>query len=517
MSSTLSASGIYDSGTLTVLGNTVLGDALTDTLQVTGSVSLTGSFSVVGSITGSSLSVTGNSTLTTITGALSGSSVSTGNATINGGNINNTVIGGTTPAAGTFTNLTATGNTLLGDALSDSVKVTGSFSISGSLSVVGSITGTIETASKVAVTNLPSADATYYVAFVENTGSAQSILTDSNVLSYNPATNILTVGGSDTGSVVVGASSAFQVIKGTSNDKVSTSLPLTASAKVLFSNTSQATSWDNGALVVGGGVGIGKDLYVSGSTFLYGDLTIYGSSSIVNISSSTLIIGDNRILLNAGNPIIRYAGIDVYDSGSGGIQSNVTSSFLWDSLNDNWIIFSANSSSGTFTTASSIMIGGPVSKFGSEATLSANIIPKVQSSGKNIADSALSDNGTTLSYTGTGISASQITSSTITSSNAFLTNVYSTTISSSLISASNLRVQLTGSITYATGVLVTYITGSFNTLTLSTGSSPGNAPGLVPSAPTSIGMPGQINVDNNFIYVYTNNVWKRVPLSQWLN
>jgi hypothetical protein len=28
-------------------------------------------------------------------------------------------------------------------------------------------------------------------------------------------------------------------------------------------------------------------------------------------------------------------------------------------------------------------------------------------------------------------------------------------------------------------------------------------------------MPGQINVDNNFIYVYTNNIWKRVPISNW--
>ena len=24
-----------------------------------------------------------------------------------------------------------------------------------------------------------------------------------------------------------------------------------------------------------------------------------------------------------------------------------------------------------------------------------------------------------------------------------------------------------------------------------------------------------INVDNNFVYVYTNNIWKRVPLSTW--
>jgi hypothetical protein len=102
----------------------------------------------------------------------------------------------------------------------------------------------------------------------------------------------------------------------------------------------------------------------------------------------------------------------------------------------------------------------------------------------------LSDNGTLLSYTGTGISASQIT-------------------------ASNLTVAYTGSITYATGVYITYSTGSFTTITITTGSSPGVG-AQVPSSPTATGLAGQINVDNNFIYVYTNQVWKRVPLSTWL-
>jgi hypothetical protein len=50
-------------------------------------------------------------------------------------------------------------------------------------------------------------------------------------------------------------------------------------------------------------------------------------------------------------------------------------------------------------------------------------------------------------------------------------------------------------------------------LTIATGSNPGA--GAVPVHPTASGMPGQINVDNNFIYVYTNNIWKRVPISNW--
>jgi hypothetical protein len=49
---------------------------------------------------------------------------------------------------------------------------------------------------------------------------------------------------------------------------------------------------------------------------------------------------------------------------------------------------------------------------------------------------------------------------------------------------------------------------TFTTLTISTGSSPQGG-GIVPSHPTASGMPGQINVDNNFVYVYTNNIWKK--------
>ena len=255
-------------------------------------------------------------------------------------------------------------------------------------------------------------------------------------------------------------------------------------------------AYNNGALQVDGGVGIGKNLfvndnlYVKGSTFLYGDLTIYGTGSIVNISSSTVIIGDNRIQLNAGVPIQRYAGIDVFDSGSGTFTNNVTSSLLWDGLNDNWLLVSNNQKTGNpLTQSSAIMIGGPSGSFGVESLLTVNYIPKAQSTGKNLQNSSLSDTGTVLAYAGTGISASQIT-------------------------ASQLIVQYTGSITYATGVYITYTTGSFTTITITTGSNPGVG-SQVPATPTASGMAGQINVDNNFIYVYTNQIWKRVPLSTW--
>jgi hypothetical protein len=245
-----------------------------------------------------------------------------------------------------------------------------------------------------------------------------------------------------------------------------------SNTKVNVPLTTQSTDWTTGALVVAGGVGIGKNTWISGSLNVVGDLTIFGSSSIVTISSSTVIINDNIIQLNAFFPFERYAGFEVFDSGS----NQRSASLLWDGKNDNWITVDQVNS------ASNIIVG-PTSSFTSDniTGFTTNRIPKAYDA-TGITDSALSDNGTTLSYTGTTISSSRITATT-------------------------------GSITYITGALVTYVTGSFTTLTIVTGSNPGA--GAVPSTPTSAGMPGQINVDNNFIYVYTNNIWKRVPISNW--
>ena len=248
----------------------------------------------------------------------------------------------------------------------------------------------------------------------------------------------------------------------------------TSSGSFKIVNANNATSYTdtNASLQVDGGARISKDTWISGSLNVAGDFTVFGSSSVVYISSSTVIINDNIIQLNAYFPYERYAGFEVFDSGS----NQRSASLLWDGNKDNWITVDQNN------TASNIVLG-PTSSFGLDniTGFTTNRIPKAYDA-TGITDSALSDNGTTLSYTGTTISSSTLTATT-------------------------------GSITYITGALVTYVTGSFTTLTIVTGSNPGA--GAVPSTPTSAGMPGQINVDNNFIYVYTNNIWKRVPISNW--
>jgi hypothetical protein len=129
------------------------------------------------------------------------------------------------------------------------------------------------------------------------------------------------------------------------------------------------------------------------------------------------------------------------------------------------------------------------------------------------------------SLSGSNIIVNTITSSLITSSNIISSNnnlfvVTSSVISSSiLISNNNTLVNVTASNISASG----YITASNvyvdNTITADTGSFVYlnlNNTGSAPTNYTSSGMPGEVRFDNNFIYIYTNDVWVRTPIVRWI-
>ena len=77
------------------------------------------------------------------------------------------------------------------------------------------------------------------------------------------------------------------------------------------------------------------------------------------------------------------------------------------------------------------------------------------------------------------------------------------------ITASNISASgyITSSNVYVENT-ITADTGSFIYLNINnTGSAPTNY--------TSSGMTGEVRLDNNFIYIYTNNVWVRTPIVRW--
>ncbi len=69
-------------------------------------------------------------------------------------------------------------------------------------------------------------------------------------------------------------------------------------------------------------------LTVNGNFAVNGSLTVFSASNVY-ITSSNLTVTDNILLMNALTPYQRYAGIQMYDSGSGTL-----SQFLWDGEGD---------------------------------------------------------------------------------------------------------------------------------------------------------------------------------------
>jgi hypothetical protein len=127
---------------------------------------------------------------------------------------------------------------------------------------------------------------------------------------------------------------------------------------------------------------LGGDLFVSGN------LQVLGSSTNVNIQSSTVEIGDNIILLNAYSPFQRYAGISGYDSGSVG-QSG---SLLWDSTNNDWLTVDGSNNS-------SKVIGTTAGALGSELSLTSGTF-SIATSDNTIGDSLFSYTGGTFNFNG---------------------------------------------------------------------------------------------------------------------
>lgn len=148
---------------------------------------------------------------------------------------------------------------------------------------------------------------------------------------------------------------------------------------------------NDGDIRTSGSLKVDNGLTVSGNTILYADLYVsgniefYGSATNVHISSSQVEIGDNIILLNAYSPFERYSGIALYDSGSTGESG----SFLWDSLN-NYFLMNNNDST-------SKVIGTTTNTLGNENSLTDTYFP-IATGDNTIGNSLLRYSGTTLSF-----------------------------------------------------------------------------------------------------------------------
>ena len=142
-----------------------------------------------------------------------------------------------------------------------------------------------------------------------------------------------------------------------------------------------------------GGQEIQGTLQVSESATFLNGITVYGSSSFMYITSSQLAVSASTISVNVFEPVERFGGLIVYDSGS----SSATASFLWDSQNNHFIyqnVSGAEYNSGMF-------IAGPKNNgaLGAEQGINTNALTKGQG-GDHITSSQITDDGTTVTIPG---------------------------------------------------------------------------------------------------------------------
>lgn len=219
---------------------------------------------------------------------------------------------------------------------------------------------------------------------------------------------------------------AFTASQNNNNSKYATTGSNTFVGTQYVSNTTQATSFvATASLYTDGGLRVGKDTYISGSTYVAGNLVVFGTSSIQYVTSSALI-GLEYIDLNTDLPSLRYAGIRVYDSGS---NVGVTGSLFWDSQTNHWIYSTPSGSSYS----GGMLISGPrASSLGSEQGTTNNALMRGQG-GDHITSSAILDDGTSLRIPYLTIVTGTVGATTFSGSGANLTSIPNAALTNSSV------------------------------------------------------------------------------------
>jgi hypothetical protein len=179
-------------------------------------------------------------------------------------------------------------------------------------------------------------------------------------------------------------------------------------------------------------VGLTGTQTISG-TKIFDNIVVNGTGSfayIESVSGSAKIIGDAFIVLNTGTPTARYAGIQVWDSGS----TISTASFFFDGVTNDWGYEYSSSTGVDYAVA---IFGPEFTAKGSPTYLTANRIPKATDS-HHLNDSNITDSGTliTLGSNTTVTGTLVATGTTLVSSSSQISYTGITNIPIGIISSS---------------------------------------------------------------------------------
>jgi len=168
--------------------------------------------------------------------------------------------------------------------------LSGAVTIGGGLGVNGSIysgQGIYDRGQRVVTTVLPTAGTGTSVTIVSSSGTTATFsINNTGVLSIIAGTDITIT--TSTGNVTIADNSTLESVttRGALSDKI-----------ITLNNGQDATSSTYATLIVGGGVGISKNLVVGADATVYGNLRVFGTQTFVN-STQTYIV----------DPIIELGG-----------------------------------------------------------------------------------------------------------------------------------------------------------------------------------------------------------------
>jgi len=143
-----------------------------------------------------------------------------------------------------------------------------------------------------------------------------------------------------------------------------------------------------GSLDISGSQTINGNQIISGSITITQNISVLGTSSFVYVTSSNLNLTGPFIYTNVFEPIERFGGLVVFDSGSN--SHLATASLLWDSLNNHWIYQNASGS----MYSGGMLLSGPrnTGSLGDELGLISTRIPK-SVGGDHLDNSNIYDDG----------------------------------------------------------------------------------------------------------------------------
>ena len=143
-----------------------------------------------------------------------------------------------------------------------------------------------------------------------------------------------------------------------------------------------------GSLDISGSQTINGNQIISGSITITQNISVLGTSSFVYVTSSNLNLTGPFIYTNVFEPVERFGGLVVFDSGSN--SHLATASLLWDSTNNHWIYQNASGSNYS----GGMLLSGPrnTGSLGDELGLTSTRIPK-SVGGDHLDNSNIYDDG----------------------------------------------------------------------------------------------------------------------------